>query len=49
MALIQLKAYPNDSQKLTEVSAGTHFVQIALTPKQVGLVWTYFLLNDNLT
>ena len=41
--------YPNDPQILTGVSAATQFVQIALTPKRAGLVWTFFLLNVDLT
>ena len=36
------KKNPNDTRKLTGVSATTHFVQIALTPKHAGLVWTFF-------
>ena len=35
-------AYPKDPHKLTGVSTRTHFAQIALTPKQAGLVWTFF-------
>ena len=35
--------YPNIPQKLTGVSTMTHYFQIALTPKLVGLVWTFFL------
>ena len=37
-----------DSQIVTGCPSTTHFVQIALLPKQAGLVLT-FLLNENLT
>ena len=33
--------YPKDPRKLKGVSTRTHFVQIALTPKRAGLVWTF--------
>ena len=33
---------PNDPQKLTGVSTMTHYFQIALTPKLVRLVRTFF-------
>ena len=34
--------YPNKPQKLTGVSATTHFIQIDLTPKQARLEWIFF-------
>ena len=41
-------SYPKDPRKLTGVSTRTHFVQIALTPKQAGLTWTFFYHNNSL-
>ena len=37
----------NFLQKLTGCQSMTHFVQIALTPKQAGLVWTFFKQNNS--
>ena len=34
--------YPKEPRKLTGCVKKTHFVQIALTAKQDGLVWTFF-------
>ena len=39
--LIEKYNYPNNPQKLTGVSTTTHFVQIALKPKQPRIVWTF--------
>ena len=40
--------YPNDPQKLTGCQSTNHFIQIALMPKQAGLMWTFFKQNNSL-
>ena len=34
--------YPKDPRKLTVCQSTTYFIQIALTPKTTGLVWSFF-------
>ena len=46
--LSTLHYYHNDPQIVTRVSAATHFVQIVLTPKRAGLVWTFLKQSNGL-
>ena len=38
----KIRIYPNDPRKLTGCQYDSLQLQIALTPKRAGLVWTFF-------
>ena len=42
---VKQNGFPNNQQKLREVSTTTHFVPIALMSKRAGLVWTFLKIK----